>query len=97
MGKISLKELDPQWGAENGNRFCLIFDCPIPGCPNKHIAVPFRMFAGYDAEKHHIWTMTGDTFDTVSFVPSIDATRNKQGKPTGCMFHGFITNGEVTW
>jgi len=81
-----------------GHRFCLTFECPIPGCPVERIAVPFKMFSGYDPEKHHIWTMTGgESFDTLSFTPSVDATRNKKGELTGCLFHGFITNGEVTW
>ena len=97
MGKVRLTDLDPRWGAENGNRYCLIFACPIEGCPNKYISVPFKMFEGYDPKKHHIWTKTGDDFDTISLAPSVDATRTKQGEATGCLFHGFVTNGEVTW
>lgn len=97
MGKIKLIELDPKWGTENGERFTLIFECPIAGCPSRYIAVPFKTFIGYDPEKHHIWTKTGDTFENISLSPSVDATKNKKGEPTGCLFHGFITNGEVTW
>ena len=97
MGKIKLTELDPRWGAEDDNRYCLIFECPVPDCPMKYIAVPFKTFIGYDPEKHHIWTKAGDTFETISLSPSVDATRNKKGELTGCLFHGSITNGEVTW
>ncbi len=93
---MKLTDLEPRWGGEDGKRYCLLFQCPV--CSNGHgIKVNFAMFKGYDPEKDHIWQMTGDSFDTLTFSPSIDATKDKQGKPTGCKFHGYITNGEVTW
>jgi len=36
----------------------------------------------------HVWNRTGDTFETLSLTPSVDAS--KYGH-----WHGFITNGEV--
>jgi len=105
VGKVSLMDLDPRWVGEawtkntfeDGIPFGLSFKCPIAGCPVEHIMVPFKIFIGYDPKLHHIWTMTGTLFEDISFSPSIDATKNKQGQLTGCLFHGFITNGEVTW
>lgn len=35
------------------------------------------------------WQRTGDTFESLSLTPSVDASEG------GC-WHGFITNGEVT-
>lgn len=37
----------------------------------------------------HTWERTGDTFDTLTIRPSIQ-------RLTGCRWHGFITDGEVT-
>lgn len=34
------------------------------------------------------WTRTGDTFETMTLVPSIDASRSGH-------WHGFITNGAI--
>ncbi len=49
------------------------------------------------------WTRTGDTFDTLTLTPSIDAFEAEldgEGRPTGrrssTIWHGFVTNGEVT-
>ncbi len=97
MGKIKLTELEPGWVSENGNRYAIHFNCPIQGCPIRNIVVPFKIWSGYNPEKHHIWTKTGDVFETLTLMPSVDATRTKQGVLTGCLFHGYITNGEVTW
>jgi len=36
----------------------------------------------------HLWQRTGDTFETMTLSPSIDAS-------TTGHWHGFITNGEV--
>lgn len=35
------------------------------------------------------WKRTGDTFDTLSLSPSVDASRSGD-------WHGFITNGQVS-
>jgi hypothetical protein len=36
-----------------------------------------------------LWQRTGDTFETLSLSPSVDASR------AGC-WHGFLTNGAIT-
>lgn len=36
----------------------------------------------------HQWVRTGDTFETMSLMPSVDASKHGH-------WHGFITNGEV--
>jgi len=36
----------------------------------------------------HVWTRTGDTFETLTLRPSIL-------RMDGCRWHGFVTNGEV--
>ena len=35
-----------------------------------------------------LWTRSGDTFETLSLTPSVDASR------AGC-WHGFVTNGAI--
>jgi Family of unknown function (DUF6527) len=103
MNQIKLTELEPHWGGtEQDGRYALNFVCPVAGCPNSvhgghYISVPFKIFRGYDPKTQHIWMKTGETFEDITLTPSVDATQNKQGKKTGCLFHGFITNGEVKW
>jgi hypothetical protein len=36
----------------------------------------------------HLWTRTGETFETLSLSPSVDAS------PAGC-WHGFVQNGGI--
>ena len=42
-----------------------------------------------DQDLDHLWTRTGDTFDTLTLSPSIDASASGH-------WHGFITNGEIS-
>lgn len=47
----------------------------------------------HDPREGAQWTREGDTFDTLTLRPSILSAAEKGG----CGFHGFVTNGEVTW
>jgi hypothetical protein len=42
----------------------------------------------FDVPPGIIWTRTGETFDTLTLTPSVDASASGH-------WHGFITNGEI--
>lgn len=91
-----LDNLNPSWVAEKGHRYAVHFDCPA--CQVSHgIVVPFLIWSDYKPDEHHIWELTGDLLPNISLSPSVDATRTKKGVLTGCIFHGHVTNGKVTW
>ena len=60
-------------GGKCGQRPCLFFENPQDGGP----PLPGTT-----------WTRTGDTFETLTLIPSIQ-------RKGGCNWHGFITNGDV--
>ncbi len=65
-------------------RLAVLFDPPIDpaGLAAKYgWGLPFP-------DKTH-WKRTGDTFETLTLTPSIDASAHG-------LWHGFITNGEVS-
>ena len=70
------------------------FECP--SCPRNDaggvhmIRVPFHPDESRRMGGLACWTKTGTTLEDLSLQPSI---RN-QG---ACNFHGFITQGKVTW
>ena len=73
------------------------FDCPV--CqPYPHgIIVTFRDRGAADHQGSRSsagtpsrWVVTGTGFTDLSCQPSIDCTAGG-----GCMFHGYITNGEA--
>lgn len=44
------------------------------------------------------WQRTGDTFETLTLSPSILVNANAPREyPDICHFHGFITNGAITF
>lgn len=94
-----LIECSPTWFAvdtvDAGNPLGVQFDCPI--CPaNEHrLFVPWSH--GDKSQKwranHPLWEKTseGFNFETLTLSPSIWY----QSDP--CNFHGYVTNGQVTW
>lgn len=44
------------------------------------------------------WTFSGDTFDTLTLLPSVDlstVTADNPRHPSRCYWHGFVTSGEI--
>lgn len=106
---MKLTELNPKWvassawGEKNGqpyqfstyerNGMGLVFDCPVHR--DHRIVVFFAnpIDALPPAEDKFLWQRSGDTFESITLTPSVDAS-HAQGERTGC-WHGHITNGEV--
>lgn len=104
---IKLAELNPRWTGygsdQNPNNHIIngiTFDCPH--CRVQRLGVLFTPAidkGGWIAKGVVIyhgaleWNRTGDTFDTLTLSPSIDAN-SRIDVPNH--WHGFITNGEVT-
>lgn len=69
----------------------LMFDCPCGTC-GEMVAVGFSnpIDGGpvFDPSRPS-WERTGDRFESLTLKPSILRT-------TGCKWHGWVTNGEVT-
>ncbi len=96
---MKLLELNPRWvGLDNASFiFGISFDCPTKreqrlvvffdppidpfGWTEKGIVLP-------TFEGHKVWKREGDTFESLSLTPSIDASRYE-------LWHGFITKGEI--
>lgn len=80
---MKLVDLDPSFfvGAD-GEKRALYFLCPC-GCGA-------RVGVSLKPKNPNGWTMTGETFETLSLVPSVRVTG-------GCpnRWHGFITGGQV--
>lgn len=85
----------------------LSFLCPCTTCAPKRTGdrdqdFHLRVFVGFknpldggpahDPREGAQWQRQGDTFDTLTLRPSIFSV-----PPHGCGFHGFITDGGVTW
>lgn len=97
---MRLSELNPRWVTG------LAFSVPIPvavsfWCPHcmaARLHVPFRnpidpegLLANTNWQPPEpSWDRQGDTFDTLTLLPSVDAS------PRG-HWHGHITNGEVSF
>lgn len=76
---------------ENRHGMAISFDCPC--CRTTRLAIFFAnpidgKAPTDDRDAEHLWTRTGETFETLSLSPSIDAS--KYGH-----WHGRITNGEI--
>jgi Family of unknown function (DUF6527) len=96
---VKLTDLNPQWtqagyGGTTRGRAGLWFDCPGACCATslgkQRIHVPFRNpgDGGPDIPGDPRWQRTGDTFETMSLTPSVDASKFGH-------WHGFISGGEV--
>lgn len=96
---MRLVDLEPRWTAakttfryaEDRRGMGVSFLCPH--CRSTRLAVFFKNpIDGHEpAEGELLWDRAGDTFDTLSLSPSIDAgaIQFKQH------WHGHITNGEI--
>jgi hypothetical protein len=103
---MRLVDLNPRWIGAGGEGITLadgspapertgvgvIFNCPC-GCGDEGY-VPFQnpLDGGLPLDPNRsVWQRTGETFETLTLTPSILKVRN----PSGCGWHGFITNGEA--
>lgn len=100
---MRLSELNPRWALdadivvgdrvvhdENRVGMAVSFDCPH--CCSTRLCVFFRNpIDGKPPsdDYQNLWQRTGETFETLSLTPSIDASAHGH-------WHGFIENGEVT-
>ncbi len=93
-----LIDLAPRWFVleEGGARVGLTFECPH--CRAQRIGVVFH-HRGHEAmddtyirahspSTDRIWTADGDTFETLTLSPSVDASASGH-------WHGFVQNGEI--
>ncbi len=91
---MKLTELDPVWITEDGReRMGLTFLCPCCVGTERERRL-FAMFrnpvdGGPGEEDHPSWQREGDTFETLTLSPSIDASSSGH-------WHGFVRNGELT-
>lgn len=77
-----LSELKAEYMSRGGQKGFLRFDCPLCD-PTHEIKVRFGPGA---------WTkIAGDSISNVTIQPSIRCIM------PNCTFHGFVTNGVVTW
>ncbi len=104
---MKLTELNPHWTCEVAGRHGqgISFECPIHR--SHRLAVAFvnpidgggKMDGnGYGPGPKFLWHREGETFETLTLGPSIDASGFTDGThdiKTPC-WHGFIKNGEVT-
>lgn len=98
---MRLSELNPTWYHWSGRteRIGVSFDCPVHGTAHR-VHVPFaNPLDGGEPEKgrNHLWTRSGDTFETLTLSPSVDYTKYDNGtlRDASC-WHGFVRDGEVT-
>lgn len=108
---MKLTDLQPSWRTLSAGRegMGVRFRCPCQRC--KLMGDPVWLLVWFanpidggpaaraDFEPFPRWTRTGDTFDTLSVVPSVDFSKPREPddgtiKVPG-HWHGHITNGEV--
>jgi hypothetical protein len=97
---MKLTDLNPRWYTAAGSPDIvgITFDCPC--CPGHVSATRLGVLFVEEIDRDGLpndahwtrpgvkWHRTGDTFETLSLTPSIDAS--KLGH-----WHGFVTNGEA--
>lgn len=105
---MKLIELNPRWTCDAPGRHGqgISFECPVHR--NHRLAVAFanpidggeRMKSS--GSSSYFWERAGQTWDTLTLGPSIDASGNKAddlvdigGRIQTPCWHGFITNGEI--
>jgi len=100
---MRLVDLDPRWGVDRADvviggerRYVpdragmgITFWCPH--CRATRLAVWFvnPVDGRPPHAAKHLWTRAGESFETLTLTPSIDASESGH-------WHGFITNGEVS-
>jgi hypothetical protein len=92
-----LIELNPRWyiAADSPDILGITFDCPC--CKVIRLGVPFVEVIDRDGLPDDVhwgrpgvkWNRSGETFETLSLSPSIDASAFGH-------WHGHISSGEVT-
>lgn len=101
---MRLTDLNPKWVGHGGEGVTykgvpvprregvsISFDCP---CGDKDKCRPCTIIfknpldGGPSIYPDHAWDRTGDTFETLSLLPSIQ-------RLDGCKWHGHITKGEI--
>ena len=100
---MRLVDLDPHWTADDDGRhgMGISFECPhCPAAGNpERLGVQFANPidggepSGEKSRRHSrglapLWHRTGDTFETLTLTPSVDASE-------GGHWHGFIAGGEI--
>lgn len=89
---MKLVDLNPHWAVVEGARVGVTFDCPGRCCASatfrERIYVPFRnpIGGGDSIPGDPRWNRTGDTFETLTLTPSVDASNRGH-------WHGFVTAG----
>ena len=100
---MRLTELEPKWTASESGRHGMgvSFLCPVHH--DHRLAVGFvNTVDGGPAftDMNYLWQRSGETFDTLTLGPSVDASSNAECSVDGMVktscWHGFIKNGEVT-
>ncbi len=94
---MKLTELNPRWcaaGRQDGRGMGMSFDCPVH-LEHRLVVMFANPLDGLPActAAKWLWKRTGDTFDNITLVPSVDASSNVVLE-TPC-WHGFIKNGEI--
>ena len=90
MPTKKLAELEPEFeDVEHGGKFCRALTFTCPACDGHAIMVPFAGASPFDSGA--MWRLQGaEDISTATLIPSIHVR-------SGCGFHGFVTNGEVSW
>lgn len=93
---MKLTDLKPKWFAEAGNPDIvgITFDCPH--CQTQRLGVAFKEEIDRDGLPNDVhwsspglkWHREGDTFETLSLSPSVDASQSGH-------WHGYIKNGSI--
>lgn len=89
----SLRDLNGRFNPTN-SMDRLIFDCPVDSNHSILVALnkPIK-----DVNEGRFWQAIGTSLDDITLSPSVDCTHTKDGKPSGCGFHGWVRVGAVAW
>jgi hypothetical protein len=98
---VRLVDLDASFVSSNGVRTGVQFLCPA--CRQTRIVVPFAKPDGGPPDPSMnmhgvLWRHTGDTLDTLTLSPSVDARHTNfdddlANAPVECRWHGWVTSG----
>lgn len=98
---MRLTDLDPRWCVDadiviggsvkhfdGRHGMGITFDCPC--CKRVRLAVWFDkpIDGGVPTDDAKLWSRSGETFETLTLSPSIDASKHGH-------WHGFIRNGAI--
>lgn len=77
-------------GTERATRLAVFFANPVDGGPPADDAADpgWNEVDGHLRHAHPRWTRSGDTFETMTLSPSIDASAHGH-------WHGFISEGSI--